>query len=109
VARVRYYLDEHVANAVARGLRARGTDVITVAEAGLRGRSDEEQLAWARGQGRVLFSQDVDFLRLHAQGRPHAGIVHAPPNATIGRIVRSLLLVRDALSAEEMENRVEFL
>jgi hypothetical protein len=44
---VRYYMDEHVGTAVVHGLRRRGVDVTTVAEADMRGRNDESQLALA--------------------------------------------------------------
>jgi hypothetical protein len=38
--RISFYLDEHVARAVALGLRRRGIDVLTVQEAGSAGESD---------------------------------------------------------------------
>ena len=63
---VSFYTDEHVAKAVIRGLRERGVNVMTVAEAGLMGALDEEHLARSLTEGRVLFTQDDDFLRLHA-------------------------------------------
>lgn len=85
---VRYYLDEYVSKAVAQGLRERGVDVRTVVEAGLRGASDEQHLARALEEGRVIFSHDVDFLRLHAQGKPHAGIVHGPAETRVGSVIR---------------------
>lgn len=43
---VRYFTDEHVAKAVAGGLRKRGIDVLTIAEAGLLGADDEDLLAF---------------------------------------------------------------
>ena len=65
-AQISFYLDEHVARAVALGLRQRGIEVLTVQEAGLTGESDLSHLALAAAQGRVIFTQDDDFLRLHA-------------------------------------------
>jgi predicted nuclease of predicted toxin-antitoxin system len=73
--RIKLYTDEHAPRAVVRGLRERGVDTLTVSEAGMLGASDEEHLAFARGEGRVLFTQDDDLLRLHASGVEHAGIV----------------------------------
>ncbi len=81
---VRLYADEQVARAVVRGLRERGMDVLTAAEAGLLGAPDEKHLAWARNQGRVILTQDDDFLRLHAAGEEHAGIVYAEQGARRG-------------------------
>lgn len=73
---IRLYTDEHVPKAVVKGLRERGAEVLTVAEAGMLGASDEEHLAFARREGRTVFTQDDDFLRLHAAGIEHAGIVY---------------------------------
>ncbi len=42
--------------AVARGLRFRGVDVLTVPEAGLLGVEDEEHLEFARNVSRVIFT-----------------------------------------------------
>jgi predicted nuclease of predicted toxin-antitoxin system len=63
--RIRLYTDEHIPRAVVRGLRERGVDTLTVLEVGMLGAGDEEYLAFARREGRVLFTQDDDFLRLH--------------------------------------------
>jgi hypothetical protein len=54
-----------------------GVDVLTVPEAGLLGADDETHLAKAMSEGRVLYTQDEDFLRSHAAGVEHAGIVYA--------------------------------
>lgn len=54
--RVKFYTDEHVSKAVVNGLRQRGVDVLTVAEAGMLGASDEEHLAFARREERVTLS-----------------------------------------------------
>lgn len=107
--RVRFYLDEHVAHAVAVGLRRRGVDTVTAAEAGLLGAPDEDILEWAKAEQRVIFTHDDDFPRLHSSGAPHAGIVYAPQGTRIGEIIRGLMLVHDLLSPEEMWEHVEFL
>lgn len=105
---VRFYTDEHVSRAVVRALRARGADVQTVAEADLLGATDAQHLAHASREGRVLFTQDDDFLRL-AASHPHAGIVYASQRTPVGEVVRGLTLVFHVLTAEEMAGRVEFL
>ncbi len=107
--RISFYTDEHVAKAVVRGLRQRGVDVVTVVEAGLLGASDPEHLAWARREGRVLFTQDEDFLSLTAAGAEHTGVVYTPQGTSIGRIIRGLMLIYEVLDAAEMVGHIEFL
>jgi uncharacterized protein with PIN domain len=106
---IRFYTDEHVAKAVVNGLRQRGVDVLTVAEAGMLSASDEEHLARARSEGRVLFTQDDDFLRLHVAGVEHVGIAYAPQGTSVGYIIRGLMLIHQVLEAEDMEGHVEYL
>lgn len=64
--KIRFYTDENVQGVVISGLRSRGVDVLSTKEAGMLGASDEEELAFATELGRVMFTQDDDFLRLHA-------------------------------------------
>ncbi|MCI0463903.1 MAG: DUF5615 family PIN-like protein [Gemmataceae bacterium] len=108
-ATIKFYTDEHVSKAVIKGLRARGADVLTVPEAGLLGATDEEHLERARTEGRVLFTQDDDFLRLHAAGIKHAGIGYAPQGTSIGDIIRGLMRIQQVLDPQDMENHVEYL
>lgn len=109
MSQVRYYTDEHVASAVIRGLRQRGIDVLSVPEAEMRGATDESHLAFALAQGRVIFTQDTDFLRLAASGAAHAGVVYAQQYTPIGDIIRGLLLIYQVLEAEDMVGRIEYL
>jgi hypothetical protein len=107
---IRFHLDEHIATAVAEGLRRRGVDVTTSPQVGLMGAEDEAQLAFAASQHRVLVTRDADFLDLHQRGAGHAGIAFFPrPSRLIGELVRSLVMVWECLSPEEMQSHVEFL
>src|SRR5262245_24131006 len=107
---IRFHLDEHVDPAVADGLRRRGIDVTSTAEAGLFGKTDSSHIAFALRQGRVIFSCDEDFLRLNAAGVEHAGIVFChQKNLSIGAVVRGLYLLWEVYEPEEMRGRVEFL
>ena len=74
---IKFYTDEHVSPAVVNGLRQRGIDVLTAKEAGMLGMPDEKHLEIASTQGRVIFTQDSDFLRFHSKGINHHGIVYA--------------------------------
>jgi hypothetical protein len=51
---------------VADGLRRIGIDVTTTTDARLVGASDVQQLAYAIANGRVVFTEDRDFLALAA-------------------------------------------
>ncbi|WP_337288367.1 DUF5615 family PIN-like protein [Candidatus Methylomirabilis sp.] len=107
--KIRLYTDEHVAKAVVRGLRQRGVDVLTVLEAGMIGALDEAHIRRAGNEDRVIFTQDDDFLRLHAAGVDHAGIIYAPQPTSVQNIIRGLMLIHQVLDAEEMRGHVEFL
>lgn len=109
VERIQFYTDEHVAGAVVRGLRLRGVVLLTTPEAKRMGKTDEEHLDFARETGRVLFTQDDDFLALHAAGTEHAGIVYAPQHTPVGRIVLGLLLVHGVMMPSDMLGRIEFI
>lgn len=102
-------MDEHVAKAVTEGLRRRGVDVVTVQELGLQAVEDQQHLQRAAQEGRVVVTQDTDFLRLHAAGVSHGGIVYAPPQTPVPHMLRALMLVHDVLTAEDMIQHVEFL
>jgi predicted nuclease of predicted toxin-antitoxin system len=102
-------MDEHVSRAIIQGLRLRNVDVRTTPEAGMLEASDDAQLERARIEGRVLFTQDADFLRLASQGKEHAGIVYAPQSRPVGEIIKGLKLIQEVLTAEEMIGKVEFL
>lgn len=106
---VKFYLDEHVHPAVASGLRQRGIDVLTTKEADMLSATDEAHVDLALKQGRTIFTQDADFLRLHAKGKQHAGIVYAHQTTPVGHIVRNLILIFQVMTPEEMQNHVEFL
>jgi len=107
--KIKFYTDEHVAKSVIRGLRQRGVDVLTVPEAGLLGASDKQHLKRANAEGRVVFTQDDDFLRLHADNIEHAGMVYAHQQTPIGEIIYGLMLIYQILDADEMLGHVEFL
>lgn len=107
---MRFHLDEHVAHAVATGLRRRGIDVTTTADADLLDAPDENHVVYALRENRVIFTQDRDFLRIAARGDEHAGIIYAAQGSrTIGEVVRFLALMHDCLAEDDMQGRIEYL
>ncbi len=111
---IRLYLDEDSMRAsLLRALRSRQVDVSTVAEADLMGHPDEEQLSFATAQARTIFTFNRgDFARLHkawiTAGKPHAGIIVSDQLET-GVVVRRLLKLLAARSAEEIRDQFEYL
>jgi hypothetical protein len=107
---IRFHLDENCSRSIAGGLRRRGIDVTTTPESGLMGALDEQQTAYSLAHGRVLFTQDQDFLRLDARGVAHAGIAYcAKDTKTIGELIQSLVLIWEIYDPAEMAGRVEYL
>ena len=107
---MKFHLDENVDHAIASGLQRRSIDVTTSTDVKLIGAADEDQLAFAVRNGRVIVTHDRDLLRLHALDNRHCGIAYCPSGArSIGEIIRRLLLIHECLSEEEMAGQVEFL
>jgi predicted nuclease of predicted toxin-antitoxin system len=107
---IRFHLDENSDPRIAAGLRLHGVDVTTTPEAGLLHAPDEEQLVFAIHHGRVVITQDADFLRILAAGREMPGIAfYSAQSRSIGEVIRDLLLIWEIYEPEEMSNRVEYL
>ncbi len=109
-----FYLDHHVPMAIAAGLRQRQIDVLTAQEDGRADWDDHQLLERAFELGRVVFTQDRDFLVLAAdwqrQRRAFAGMVYGHQlRVTIGGAVQDLALIATLISPDDMRNRVEFL
>jgi predicted nuclease of predicted toxin-antitoxin system len=111
--RIRLFLDEDVHAGLAAALRRRGFAVVHAQELERKGRTDQEQLAWAVSQERTLFSFNVkDFVLLHNRwvqaGQAHWGVVvakQAPLRSTMQRLLR---LLRGS-SREDIKNELKFI
>ncbi len=71
------------------------------------GADDEEHIALASEQGRVIFTQDDDFLKLNAKRVDHSGIVYVRQHTPVGDIIRGLMLIYRMLEPDDMRNHVE--
>lgn len=107
--RIKFYTDEHIDLAVVFGLRLRGVDVVSAQEAMFLNTDDTIHFEFAQLQQRTVITQDSDFLRFHADGQRHCGIVYAPQHTSIGIMIRGIMLIYDILNASDMNNHVEFL
>ena len=107
---IRFHLDENCPRALAAGLRRRGIDVTSTPEAGLLEVTDEVQTAHALSEGRVIFTQDEDFLAIHASGTPHPGIAYCKKDTrSIGEIIRGLILIWEVYEPNDIAGRIEYL
>jgi hypothetical protein len=109
-----FYLDYHVPAAITNGLRQMQVNVLTVAEDGRADWDDDRLLERALELGRVVFTQDCDFLVLAARWqqarREFSGMVYGHQlRVTVGGAVRDLALIASVMTQAEMRNRVEFL
>ena len=116
MSRMRLYIDEDaMRHATVSALRTRTVNVVTAAEAGMLNRSDEEQLTAATLAGRVLYTFNArDFFRLHqawlSRGLTHAGIIVGEQKRfSPGAELRCLMRLFSAITAVEMQDRIEFL
>jgi predicted nuclease of predicted toxin-antitoxin system len=67
-------------------------------------------LALACDQGRVIVTHDTDFLRLASQSADHWGVAFCKKNSrSLGEIIRSLVLIYEVLSPDEMRGWIEYL
>jgi hypothetical protein len=111
---VSLYMDVHVPQAITDQLRRRGVNVLTAIEDGYDTVADDQLLNRADELGRVLFTQDIDFLALAATlqtaNRPFPGILFGPQlGGTIGQFVADLELIATASEPTDWIGHVEFL
>lgn len=110
---IELYLDEDVSALVAELLRARGFAAQTTLEAGRLGASDEEQLAYAAGEGKALVTHNRDDFaalaqRYFTEGRKHYGVIIAVRRPS-QEIARRLLVILNQTTADEMEGQVIYI
>jgi hypothetical protein len=107
------FADVHVRRAIVRGLRRRGMDVVTAQERGLDQASDEVLLATATAEGRLMLTNDEDFLAIHhawlLAGRSHAGIVFWRQTMPIGEAIRRIIAYASQTAPQDAINTVKYL
>ncbi|MEX1223359.1 MAG: DUF5615 family PIN-like protein [Pirellulales bacterium] len=111
---VALYMDVHVPSAVSECLRLRGVDVLTAQDDGTTRMPDPQLLDRATELGRVIVTQDQDFLvegaARQAAGVEFRGIVYVHQKRfSIGEFVRELELIGLASEPEDLQNRVQHL
>lgn len=111
---LKLYFDVHVRAAVTDGLRLRKVDVLTAQEDDASRMDDPDLLNRAGDLGRVVFTQDQDFLaeayRRQVSGESFVGVIYAHQlHVTVGQCVTDLELLASVYEPEDMANNVEYL
>jgi hypothetical protein len=107
---IRFYFDQHIPAAVSAGLKQHGVDVLTAQATNRCGATDQEQIAFASSDARVVVTFDTDYLAMDAAGVRHEGIAWCPATKySIGELIQALLLVHGVLDCDDMRNHVEYL
>jgi hypothetical protein len=108
------YSDIHIHSAITSGLLLKGMDVVRAQDRGQCGADDETLLRSATADGRLLLTNDQDFLRIHAAwqstGEAHAGIVYWKQNSIpIGEAIRRILDYASMTAPPAAANVVKYL
>jgi len=111
---VSIYLDADVERMIAKGLRRQGYNCRAADEVGMKRASDEAQLEYAARMGYALVTYNIEhFAPLHTrylrEGWEHSGIVLIPKRWGASEVLRRLLNLLDAVTADEMRNNVKWL
>ena len=105
---VAVYMDVHVPASISEGLRRKQIDVRTAQDDSAGRMSDDDMLARATAVGRVLFTQDTDFLeiasRWQRQGIAFSGILFAAQGTPIGQLIEDAELCLAGMTADEFRN-----
>lgn len=114
MAKLKIYTDENVDVRVAEGLRRRGIKAFSAIEKGRIGISDMEHSQYAAEMQAVIFTHDHHFLGIAnaaaKEGKSHWGVIFVEMNKlSVGECIKRLALYADILSAEDMQNQIDFL
>ena len=113
VTKAKLYLDEDVSEILAGKLRKLAWDVLTVSEAARRGKTDEDQLAFAAETSRVLITRNFeDFPDLHVvcleTETIHAGIIVCFWRPNMQVTYNKLMRLLERIPPNQWPNRLEY-
>ena len=84
-------------------------DVFAAKDIGKLGLTDEQQIKVAAANRAVIFTHDVDFLRM-ARQRRHPGIIYVhQQKLNVGECIKRLKAIAETKSPDEMRNQIIFL
>ncbi len=106
---LKIYADESVNTAIVEGLKRRGVNAFSAKDLGKLGLSDEDQVKTAIQNQAVIFTHDVDFIKI-AINKRHSGIIYVhQQKLTIGECIKKLKLMAETKTTQEMANQIVFL
>ena len=113
---IRFLADENFNGYVTSALRRRLSqlDFVTAAEAGLKGLSDPDLLAWAARDERVLLTHDVTTLIHFANERLRlglslSGVIVVNRRLRVSNVIEDLMLVAECSDGSEWQGKIRFL
>ena len=87
-------------------------DLVTAQERNQRQTDDEVLLVAATAEGRLLLTNDTDFLRIHSNwmvsGQTHSGVVFWLQDRPIGEVIRQVHQYALTTLQPDAVNRVKF-
>ncbi len=110
---VRLYMDHNVRRPITAGLRLRGVDVLTAFEDGSHELDDPDILDRAGELGRVLYTEDTDFLTEAAtrqrQGIQFVGVIYGHQSLEVRGCIDDLELIAKASEPEDLQSQLLYL
>ncbi len=112
---MRFLADENFNNHIIRGLLLQKQDLnlVRVQDVGLSGREDQEVLAWALTENRVLLTHDIKTIPAFAidqlkSGHLIPGILLVPWDAPVGTVIADLLLLIECSVQQEWNGQIHY-
>ena len=113
---IRFLADENLNGKILRGIRRErpDADILRVQDSILYQSADENVLAWAADQARILLTHDIETMvgfanQRIAANRPMSGVIAIRDTLPIGRVIDDLLIILGASEMSDWENIVTFL
>jgi predicted nuclease of predicted toxin-antitoxin system len=90
-------------------LKRRGVEAFSAKDTGKLGLTDEQQIEVATANRAIIFTHDVDFLRMASQ-REHPGIIYVhQQKLSVGECIKRIKAIVETRSSEGMRNQIVFL
>ena len=112
---LRLVSDENFDGDILRGLYRRNPsiDIVRIQDCGLSGAPDEDVLAWAATEGRIVLTHDRNTLPSYVYDRVQAalrmpGVFVVSHSISVGQAVDEILLAVECLAPDECKDLVKF-